>query len=296
MAADRIDAIEALIHQDTGRNATALFAATRGGLRAAATALAGTSAPRIGLLTGFYVPMGTPPAAETDGPAGAALLARFWAGVGAPCRLLTDAPCAAACTAALAGAGVATPVDSVALEAPLGPAIAAWRQAGIDWAIAIERCGRSAGGVPRNMRGQDISRHAAPLDELFTAGPWRTLGIGDGGNELGMGKLPVALIERHIAHGATIACVTPADHLVTAGVSHWGAYALIAALGLLRSDWTRTAIGCLDPELDRRILEALVANGPAVDGVTLRQAVTIDSLALAEHHRVLIAIRSVLTG
>ena len=31
---------------------------------------------RVGLITGFFVPLGSPPAAETDGPVGAALLAR----------------------------------------------------------------------------------------------------------------------------------------------------------------------------------------------------------------------------
>jgi hypothetical protein len=293
-AQQRIDAIEALIHQDVGRNIAPLFAASRGGLWQAASALAAAPAPRIGLVTGFYVPLGTPPAAETDGPAGAALLARFLSLAGLPCRLLTDAPCASACSAALSGAGLtATPVDAVAVDAPLGAITAAWRGLGIDWVIAIERCGRSAGGLPRNMRGQDISRHAAPLDEVFTAGPWQTIAIGDGGNELGMGSLPPGLIEAHVAHGATIACVTPATHLVMAGVSHWGAYALIAALSLLRPAWQKAGLDCLDARIDRAVLEALVIHGPAVDGVSLRQALTIDSLELATHQQKLAAIRAV---
>ncbi len=40
------------------------------------------------------------------------------------------------------------------------------------------------------MRGTDISAYAAPLDRLFSAGPWRTIAIGDGGNEIGMGGVP----------------------------------------------------------------------------------------------------------
>jgi hypothetical protein len=194
--------------------------------------------------------------------------------------------------AALSGAGVPdVPVDEVAIDAPLGPAIAAWREHGVDWAIAIERCGRSAGGPQRNMRGQDIGGHAAPLDELFVAGPWRTIAIGDGGNELGMGALPADLIARTVAHGEIIACTTPADHLVTAGVSHWGAYALLAALALLRPDWRPAMLASLAPELDAAVLRALVFQGPAVDGVTLRQAMTIDSLDLAAHQAKQAAIR-----
>jgi hypothetical protein len=289
----RIDAIEALIHQDVGRAVTPLFAASRGGLWRAASALAATPAPRIGLLTGFYVPMATPPAAETDGPAGAALLARFLTQAGVRCRVLTDAPCASACAAALAGAGLTTmPVDSVPLNAPLAATAAAWQDHGIDWVVAIERCGPTAGGPPRNMRGQDISAHAAPLDQVFSAGPWRTIAIGDGGNEIGMGSLPEGLIEAHVAHGATIACVTPATHLVMAGVSHWGAYALIAALGVLRPAWRSAMRDCLDPAVDQAILQALVFDGPAVDGVSLRQALTIDSLGLSCHHALLKAIRA----
>ena len=87
------------------------------------------------------------------------------------------------------------------------------------------------------MRGLDIGAHTAALDDLFTAGPWQTIAVGDGGNEIGMGALPRALIAQYVAHGETIACVTPAQHLIVAGVSHWGAYALIGALAVLRTDW-----------------------------------------------------------
>ena len=112
----------------------------------------------VGILTGFFVPRGTPPAAETDGPAGAALLALAFSRIGAQCRLLTDDACRSACEAALSGAGLAgVPVDAVAPDEPLEPLIEAWRAFGIDWMIAIERCGLSADGHPRNMRGEDLS-------------------------------------------------------------------------------------------------------------------------------------------
>ena len=289
----RINRIEALVHADVGRHAGKLFAASAGGLWRAASALAAVPAPRIGLLTGFYVPHGSPPAAETDGPAGAALLAAGLTRAGLSCRLLTDTPCHAACAAALAGAG-SPPValDSVAPDAALHEAIAAWRAAGIDWVIAIERCGRSAGGPPRNMRGVDMSAYTAPLDDLFLAGPWDTIAIGDGGNEIGLGCLKRALIARHVAHGETIACVTPASHLIMAGVSHWGVYALIAALALLRADWRDALLGCVDPALDARILDTMVRDGPAVDGVSQRQALTIDTFPLAVHRAKLLAIRA----
>jgi hypothetical protein len=292
----RIDRIEALIQEDVGRNMTALFAAARGGLRRAAEAAQGISGA-IGLITGFYVPGGTPPAAETDGPLGAALLARGFVAVGLRCRLATDAPCRAACAAALAGAGAAAvPVDSVALGTPLADLVATWRQSGIASAIAIERCGRSADGRPRNMRGEDISGYTAPLDELFTAGPWRTIAIGDGGNEIGMGALSRSLIVEHVAAGEAIACTTPAQQLIVAGVSNWGAYGLLGALAVLREDWRPKLLACLDPALDRRILETMIADGPAVDGVSRSPRLTVDNLPIAVHHEKLRQIRALAAG
>jgi hypothetical protein len=159
--------------------------------------------------------------------------------------------------------------------------------------IAIERCGLSADGRPRNMRGEDVGAHAAPLDRVFAAGPWRTIAIGDGGNEVGMGALPDGLIAREVPLGARIACVTPAEHLISAGVSHWGAYGLIAGLAMSNPCWRKTLLDCLDPAIDRRILETLVERGPAVDGVTLRRTRTIDGLDLTVHRAKLEQVRTV---
>jgi hypothetical protein len=284
-----VDEIEELIQVDVGRHVSALFAAARGGLRTAAAALSAAPSARVGLITGFYVPLGSPPAAETDGPVGAALLAKGLAEIGICCRLATDEPCRSACAAALAGAGTTSvPVDAE----DIAETIATWRHAGITHAISIERCGRSADGAPRNMRGLDISSYTAPLDELFSAGPWETIAIGDGGNEIGMGALPRGLIAQHVNHGETIACVTPARHLIVAGVSNWGAYALLGALAALRPDWRERLLACLDEKLDQAVLEATVNDGPAVDGVSRLRAMTVDNLDMAIHHSKLREIRA----
>jgi D-glutamate cyclase len=289
-----IDAIEAVIHQDVGRNIAPLFAAARGGLRGAVAALAelgdiGTGT--VGLITGFYVPGGTPPAAETDGPVGVALLAHALRHVGVPSRVCTDELCAPACRAALAGVAD-VPLDVVPLGGSVDPVIATWRARDVRLAVAIERCGRTADGTARNMRGDDIGAYTTLLDDLFLAGPWDTIAVGDGGNEMGMGALPRSLIGAHVAHGEAIACVTPATHLIVSGVSHWGAYALIGGLAVARADWRPALLECLAPGLDRHILETTVRDGPAVDGVTREQTLTIDSLDCATHHRVLEAIRA----
>jgi hypothetical protein len=290
----RIDRIEASLHQDVGRGMDAVFQATQGGLWGAISALAASPAPRIGLITGFFVPGGDPPAAETDGPAGAALLALGFDRAGLICRLATDTLCQSACRAALNCAGTSgVPIDAVAPGGSTDGVLDLWRQQGIDWVIAIERCGPSSDGRPRNMRGTDISAYAAPLDRLFSAGPWRTIAVGDGGNEIGMARVPRHLIARHVRFGDTIGCVVPADFLIVAGVSHWGAYAMLAALAMLRTDWTEAMLSGLVAELDQSVVEALVRDGPAVDGVSLRREATIDALGMSVHHEVMMAIREI---
>lgn len=185
-----VERVEALVQEEVGRNIAQLCSAARGGLWGMAQAIAAAPAPVLGVITGFYVPRGSPPAGETDGPVGAALLLRGLTGAGVVCRLATDAPCRDTCAAALQGADIGDlPLDVVALGASLDPLTDAWRAAGVTHALAIERCGRSADGAPRNLRGVAIGAHTAPLDDLFLAGPWETLAIGDGGNEIGMGKV-----------------------------------------------------------------------------------------------------------
>lgn len=284
-----INRIEALVQEEVGRNIAHLCAAAAGGLWDMAQAIAATPAPVLGLITGFYVPRGTPPAGETDGPVGAALLLRGLADAGVTCRLATDAPCRDTCAAALEGAGVQKIPLDVDTPAAL---VAAWRAAGVTHALSVERCGRSIDGSPRNLRGIDIGAHTAPLDDLFLAGPWTTLAIGDGGNEIGMGALPRTLIGRDVANGKAIACVTPAQHLVVAGVSNWGAWGLAAALAILRPDWRPALLTALTPELDATIMAHTVTHGPAVDGVTARQELTVDGLDMTRHHAKLAAIRT----
>jgi hypothetical protein len=133
------------------------------------------------------------------------------------------------------------------------------------------------------MRGVDVSAWTAPLDELFLGGPWRKLAVGDGGNEIGMGKLPGGLIARFVPNGASIACVTSCDHLVVAGVSNWGAYGLMAALAVLRPDWSSTIGRFLAAERDLAVTRAIVDKAGAVDGVTARHEATVDGFGPEVH-------------
>jgi hypothetical protein len=279
----RLAAIEALVCRDVGRKTGELIAANAGELATAAESLAGATS--VGLITGFFVPRAAVAAPETDGPVGTALLAAALAACGVAARIAVDMPCAGAVRAAVEEAGGNVAIDEVGVDDQTGldRLIGTWRETGVSHAVAIERCGRSGDGRPRNMRGVDVSPWTAPLDDLFLAGPWTKLAVGDGGNEIGMGRLPAGLIARTVPNGAEIACVTPCDHLVVVGVSNWGAYGLMAALAVLRPEWRDTIVKFLTAERDLAVTRATVAKAGAVDGVTARPEATVDGFGPEIH-------------
>ena len=292
---DALARIEALVCRDVGRKTQGLIEATRGELAAAAGTLA--SASSVGLITGFFVPRGDVAAPETDGPGGTALLAASLAACGVKARIAVDTPCAVAVRAAVAAAGESSvAVDEIADVAGIAAAIETWRKAGVGHAVSIERCGRSPDGKPRNMRGVDVSPWTLPLDDLFVAGTWKRLAVGDGGNEIGMGKLRRALIAENVPNGAAIASVTSCDHLIVAGVSNWGAYGLMAALAVLKPEWRETILRFLSAERDLSVTCAIVEQAGAVDGVTARAEPTVDGFGAEVHGALVEQLRRIAGG
>ena len=301
-AADLVDQILAL---DPGRRDIAAFS-TAGAAVKAARALRG--ARRVLIVTGFTVEPDMP---ETDGPPGAAVLGRALRRLGARVTYVTDAPNVPLVEAALKT--LDEPSDVVVYPGGTDGARALLASAAPTHLVAIERPGRNRDGDYLNMRGDSVACWNAPIDELFLcsgdrepgldrgwpekgasrlrtpAQPSRrgatrlrvgrrpvTVGIGDGGNEIGMGAVR-AKIARIDPLRARIATVVPVDHLVVAGVSNWGGYGVVAALGRLTgNDLLHT------PELERRLIAACVAAG-ACDGVTRRREPTVDSLGVDTH-------------
>ena len=287
---EALDRIEALVCRDVGRKTQEMIEASRGDLAAAARSLA--EATSVGLITGFFVPRGEVAAPETDGPVGTALLAAALSTCGVTARVAVDGPCVKAVRAAVEAAGGFAHVDEVTdVEATA----AKWRLAGVDHAIAIERCGRSRDGKPRNMRGVDVSAWTLPLDDLFMGGPWKKLAVGDGGNEIGMGKIPAGVIARTVPNGEAIACVTSCDHLVVAGVSNWGAYGLMAALAIVRPEWRDGIVRFLTAERDLAVTLAVIAAG-GVDGVTAKREPTVDGFGADVHGPLVESLRRIACG
>jgi hypothetical protein len=137
------------------------------------------------------------------------------------------------------------------------------------------------------MRGEILDDIAPAADTLFESPAplrrWKTIAVGDGGNELGMGSLRKSLQDR-IEHGPLIFCATPADFAIAVGVSNWGAYALAAAVSLLAE---RPLLPSLEKE--REVLEAMLAAG-AVDGRTKTPSLSVDGVSWENYSLVLKAI------
>lgn len=277
---------------------------------------------RVVIVTGFYIPKADPPAAETDGPPGALVLAQTLLALGIDSRVLTDSFCFGAVAAAAKSCGF--PAERL-VQSPLplqagvlGKASASWRsdflrseaREDLSHLIAIERVGPShtadslarqlrTGKIPlqrfiecvppdhrdccHNMRGENINQFAGDLHRLFEEIPEvqpdvKTIGIGDGANEIGMGTVPWEELERRLSgeQSARVPCRIAADWNIVAGTSNWGGYALAAAVALLRN--RVAAVASFDSRQQQTVLEAMVEYGPAVDGVTKRREPTVDGL------------------
>lgn len=92
--------------------------------------------------------------------------------------------------------------------------------------IAIERCGRAMDGNYYSMKGRSISAFVSPIDDLFLHTSCLSIGIGDGGNEIGMGNYHDLLRDTIKINPSVI----KTDYLIASTVSNWGAYGLLTAL------------------------------------------------------------------
>ena len=198
---------------------------------------------RVLLVSGAAVP-GHMPVGENDGPIGTVVLTRALVAMGHSVRILTD-PAAAQ---PFRGLLRAVQTEAEVLEIGLGDLALQERLASeTDVLCAIERLGGNVHGIIYGATGISRAPFRANLDHLFNtarAQGKRTIGIGDGGNEIGFGNLHPHLTQALAAF--TFSHVTPCgggvysavktDVLLVANSSNMGAHAVTAGLALLRRD------------------------------------------------------------
>jgi hypothetical protein len=274
-----LQSIEDIILQKDQKNISALRPYLPPDFCQRAAALLSHPPGNVFIVTGFMIlSVGK---TETDGPPGALAIGQALKKLGHRVYYVTDrytAPLLRAMTAD--GDAV---IDFPIMDAPRSEAFALdllkkYQPASL---IAIERCGRTADGQYLNMSGKDISAHNAKLDYLFDHHP-RTIGIGDGGNEIGMGNL--APIIPQIDRLPKKPTVTPTTQLIIASVSNWGGYGLAAALSKIAR---RNLLPSLPEE--RTAIARMVELG-AVDGMKGEAVVKVDGFSLDENEEILVAL------
>jgi hypothetical protein len=198
----------------------------------------------IGILTGAVEPTHLP-RGESDGPMGAAAIAYALRRLGFNVSVLLEdevVPVMEALLERVGGEYTIVPLakDDRARHAATAP--------DLDAVITIEKQGGNPAGVMHGISGVSRDGTRANVDGLMKrlngAGKL-TIGIGDGGNEIGFGNVYDAAKE-FVPHATTCQCpcgkgiltVVQTKYLYPVAVSNWGAYALAAALGLLTRDQT----------------------------------------------------------
>ncbi len=256
--------LTALVAQDAAGRCVSKLAAP---MELAGAARAFANLKKVAVVSGFYIPWAGAP--ETDGPGGAAILARAFLREGCRCEIWTDALCLSVLKRSAAAAGcpegiVRAAPHSLDDETP-------------DGIIFVERLGRAADGRYYNFKKHDVTEWTAPLDAFPDEAARRrirTIGIGDGGNEAGMGKFYnelVAMLPDYIS----CLSVVKTDFALAADVSNWGAYALASALSFLWGRWRGINAG-----EETKILEAAVSEG-AVDGISGKSVASVDVFSAA---------------
>jgi hypothetical protein len=314
-----------VVQQDVGHRGLAkdpvanLFNACPDDFIEACKSLADRKDAHLGVVTGFWIPAAQ--CGETDGPLGAVYLARTLPELGIPVVLFSDPFCRRALDAGLDPGGCLK--RTLVWDVPERPDdVALWWEgfSHLTHLLALERVGLShyfwslvdegispdevwqlltegvvspTGGHCFNMRGEYLTESMRPASLLFQSRPPGvvTVGIGDGGNEIGMGKIPWKVIRDNIPNGGRIACRVATDFLLVAGISNWGAYALASGVALMK-DVTPPA-EWFDADREHAILREIVEKGPLVDGVTGQRIDQVDGLAFEEYINPLLRIERI---
>lgn len=256
---------------------------------------------------------GTPPKlpyGETDGPVGAAVLARaLMLGFGVRVVMVTEvahaAPVEAVADIINASLPACEPIRTVCF--PLGKSAGErFGQALMDEyrptaIVFIERDGPNVEGYFHGVRGDcrdpDDVGHVHLLVDMARKTGALTVGIGDGGNEVGFGAVRDEITAVHpyggrsqAGHASGVVTVTATDVVVSASVSNWGAYAVAAALAwqLHRPDLLHST------EMDYQLIEATVKAG-ARDGATSLAEVAVDGIEWEGHGAFVALLRSVIS-
>ncbi len=240
------------------------------------------------------------PKGETDGPLGVASLARaIYLGLGGKPILITEERCLgptlAACRAAnldlsihlgdstQEGYYLNFPESGDGAQEKSIEVLERFKPRAI---IAIEKTGPNSKGVFHTVRGYEVKSetqlHVYHLIEEAKRRGILTIGIGDGGNEIGCGLI-LEDVKKILRWGEICQCpcqggvatYVATDVLVIAAISNWGAYGVATCLAFMLDDVNLIQ----NVQMEENMLKACVKEG-SFDGVFESQVESVDATSI----------------
>ncbi len=215
---------------------------------------------------------------ETDGPIGSISIAAALEQLGKETIIISDVYSKKILESGIKTREINTKLEIIPYESPENFSEELLSKYNPTHLLAIERPGKALDGCYYSMRGENLSDLIPDTDIIFEKAIKRgivTITVGDGGNELGMGKLlPINSINSKVDY---IGASKVADYQILAGVSNWGGHGLTTVLSILSN---QILLHGKDTEI--KLLKEMVKCG-AVDGCTKKKELTVDGLSLEEN-------------
>ncbi len=219
------------------------------------------------IVTGFPIPPKQQP--ETDGPSGALALYRAVEKMGGKAEIMTYPE-------------IKKSLELFNVRFVDDPNLSEY-----SLIISIETPGRAENGKYYSMSGLEITRN--PLDWAVVEATKLgipTIGIGDGGNEIGMGNIN-SIVKKYVPLGDKIASIIKTDELILSAVSNWGAYGLVAQASIERGenffeDWN-----------EREVIKRLADTG-LIDGVSKKIAMSVDGISVKVHEKMVQLLKGII--
>ncbi|MCX7834837.1 MAG: DUF4392 domain-containing protein [bacterium] len=221
------------------------------------------SAKDIAIITGYYIKQVQ--SIETDGPLAAFLLAEFFHFKNQRCTIYTDEQCFPQLWKVNYDLQNRFQVKNIHQKM-------LWDDH--DVCIVIERIGKTSDGHCYSLRGDPVEVENTTVYQFLHFCHKKkipTIAVGDGGNEIGMGKY-ARLLEQQFQLRRL--CVVPTDYFVFAGISNWISWAWIALLD-------RQYFIELPIEKEFQYL-TILNQAKVVDGLTYQITPTVDGVSF-EH-------------